>query len=93
MVDQEFRRNGVATFLIRTALEDAMNSGCSAFYLPVCGGEYSYKTGLKKKLDLMLISAAQKCADKLKLTCQNALDISEEDKLLAWDYQSNTKKK
>ena len=24
---------------------------------------------------------AQKCADKLKLTCQNAMDISEEDKL------------
>ena len=26
---------------------------------------------------------AQKCADKLKLTCQNALDISEEDKLFS----------
>lgn len=38
VVDQEFRKNGVATFLLRSAIEDAIRSSCAAFYFPASGG-------------------------------------------------------
>lgn len=39
VVDQEFRKNGIGTFLIRSAIEEALRSNCAAYFFPACGGK------------------------------------------------------
>ena len=37
LVDQKYRNHGVGTFLLKSAIEDAVREGCAAFYYPVAG--------------------------------------------------------
>ena len=40
VVDQQYRQSGLGTFLIRHSIEDALRSGCAAYFYPACGGNF-----------------------------------------------------